>query len=110
MLKSAHDCAEGGLAVALAECGFKRDKSVLGCEINMPFKYPAHIECFGESHGRIIVTTDVSNAERLVAICKQRNQKFIKLGVVKGNNLILNDKIKVNLKELRELYDGALQM
>jgi phosphoribosylformylglycinamidine synthase II len=54
-LNSAHDCAEGGLAVALADCCLGRNH---GAEIRLPVTDSARWDevLFGEAHGRIIVS------------------------------------------------------
>jgi phosphoribosylformylglycinamidine synthase len=54
-LSSAHDCAEGGLAVALAECCISGGK---GARINIPFGETERFDTllFGESASRILVS------------------------------------------------------
>ncbi len=38
LVKSAHDCADGGLAVALAECTFRGNDDPIGCEVDLENK------------------------------------------------------------------------
>ena len=73
LIRSAHDCAEGGVAVTLAECCFD---SGLGATIDVPkIEAPAGpmaavSTLFGESASRVIVSVDPSRAaelERLAA-------------------------------------------
>ena len=39
LLRSAHDCSDGGLAVTLAECAF--DSGGIGCDLTLPAARPA---------------------------------------------------------------------
>ena len=67
---SAHDCAEGGLAVALAECCF--DTGGGGAEVDVP---PAGVDhgliaeatLFGESASRVVVSVEERRADELLA-------------------------------------------
>ena len=92
LLKSAHDCSDGGLSIALVESCFKRESSinkdtpaVLGCEVNIPLKYREDFELFGESHSRIIVSITPKDVDKFEEICNKHSQNMIKLGVVQGN-------------------------
>lgn len=54
LICSAHDCSDGGLAVALAECCFNTGT---GCSVSIPStEIGAAAECFSESHSRFVVT------------------------------------------------------
>jgi phosphoribosylformylglycinamidine synthase len=66
LIRSAHDCSDGGIAVALAECCF--DTNGIGAEVSIPAVHAAgdpHINLaaalFGESASRVLVSlaTDV---------------------------------------------------
>ncbi len=66
---SAHDCAEGGLAVALAECCF--DTGGQGADIDVP-AVAAHAlatesALFGESASRVIVSVEPAALDTLLA-------------------------------------------
>src|SRR5205814_8398259 len=52
LIRSAHDCAEGGLAVALAECCIAGG---LGAEVRLP--EPNAETLFGEAPSRVILST-----------------------------------------------------
>ncbi|MGQ0764871.1 MAG: phosphoribosylformylglycinamidine synthase subunit PurL [Gemmatimonadota bacterium] len=59
LLRSAHDCSEGGLAVALAECAMMNEGSSFGVDVDLSAWN--HIEeralLFGEAQGRAVVST-----------------------------------------------------
>jgi len=93
LVKSAHDCSEGGLAVALAESciGGK-----LGATVELPSgpaldKYPAHAAraalLFGESQSRIILGIAPENADRVLAALAAAKIPHSRLGTVGGDKL-----------------------
>src|SRR5439155_2100622 len=54
LLASAHDCSDGGLAVALAESALSGG---IGCTVTVPDgELPAHVALFSESASRAVVT------------------------------------------------------
>jgi phosphoribosylformylglycinamidine synthase II len=97
LLKSAHDCSEGGLGVALAECCFNPEQ-VFGVEIDLKAaETPAATVLFNESQSRIIISVDANNAERTMSILREDGVPFQQLGKVGGNDL----RIRVNDETFR---------
>ena len=82
-----HDAAEGGLAVALAECALF---SGIGAEIELPPDAPRR---FGEGGGQAIVACDEEFAQGLRGVPLRR------LGVVGGDSIC-----GVPLNELRKAW------
>jgi phosphoribosylformylglycinamidine synthase len=61
LLRSAHDCADGGLAVALAECCFSSlNREGLGAAIDLTGDYDLATRLFSETPSRIIISFDES--------------------------------------------------
>ena len=59
LLRSAHDCADGGLAVALAECCFSSlNRAAMGADIDVTGEYDLTTRLFSESPSRIIISFD----------------------------------------------------
>jgi phosphoribosylformylglycinamidine synthase II len=58
-IRSAHDCSEGGLAVALAECCIADRDETIGAQIELTrwSSLPLRALLFGEAQARIIVST-----------------------------------------------------
>ena len=52
LLASAHDCGDGGLAVALAECAIGQGH---GFAVSLPTDLPSHVTLFSESASRAVV-------------------------------------------------------
>jgi phosphoribosylformylglycinamidine synthase II len=70
-LRSAHDCSDGGLAVALAECCFSSlNRRGVGAEIDLTGEYDLATRLFSETSSRIVVSFDQSalgDIEEIVA-------------------------------------------
>ena len=59
-VRTAHDCSDGGLAVALAECCLVNRDAQLGADIDFTGRFKglsARALLFGEAQGRIVVST-----------------------------------------------------
>jgi phosphoribosylformylglycinamidine synthase len=75
LLESAHDCAEGGVAVTLAECCF--DSGGIGADVSLPRASGAGLDdredtivaatLFGETASRVIVSVAEENADEFFA-------------------------------------------
>ena len=63
-VRSAHDCAEGGLAVALAECCIAERGRAMGASVDLGAwgQLPTRALLFGEAQGRIVVSTSAAEA------------------------------------------------
>jgi phosphoribosylformylglycinamidine synthase len=61
---SAHDCSEGGLAVALAECCVGQQDAPMGAQVDLSAwtGLPLRALLFGEAQGRVVVSTPDSAA------------------------------------------------
>jgi phosphoribosylformylglycinamidine synthase len=96
LLQSAHDCSDGGLAIALAEsCFSSLGRTAFGARIEIESSLPVATSLFGESPSRIIVSVDNSNLLSLQQIAERNNSPYTILGRVGGTALT----IKVNKEE-----------
>jgi len=116
LVKSAHDCSEGGLAVALAECCFNPG-GLLGADVNLENcggsragcagDTPASTEAalFNESQSRIVISIAPTNLRRAMSFLRKRSVPFEQLGKVGGDEL----RVRVNDEMFRwlvaDLYD-----
>jgi phosphoribosylformylglycinamidine synthase subunit PurL len=66
LLRSAHDTAEGGLAICLAECAMAGD-AVFGIDVELADELPAAALLFGEAQGRIVVSCAPADVDAVVA-------------------------------------------
>ena len=110
LAKSAHDCSDGGLGVALAECCFKHNNHNIGAEINIDFKFRPDFELFGESHSRIIMTASPENIDEVKSICDKHNFNFEIIGTVGSESLRINDIVNVRIDELRNSWENTIKL
>jgi phosphoribosylformylglycinamidine synthase len=89
-LHNAHDIAEGGLAVALAEC-------CLAGGVGASVELPEDFELFAEAPGRAFIVSgprELLNGHRLI-------------GSVGGQELEISGRLKLPITELRRVRDGG---
>ena len=88
LLQSAHDCSDGGLAVALTECCFSSlGREAIGANVDLTSELAPTSILFGESPSRIVVSVDAANLAELERIAAQNNAPFAVLGTVGGEGL-----------------------
>jgi phosphoribosylformylglycinamidine synthase len=91
LIDSAHDCAEGGLAIALAECCFDADG--LGVTVNtaavgdVPAALAVNATLFGESASRVVVSTDDARMAALAATASAMKVPVTVLGDTGGDRI-----------------------
>jgi len=105
LVKSAHDCSEGGLAVALAECCFHPEK-LFGAEINLKADdTPAATVLFSESQSRIVISVTPINLERTISILRESAVPFEQLGQVSTRELCIRLDKETFRWPITDLYD-----
>jgi phosphoribosylformylglycinamidine synthase II len=88
LLQSAHDCADGGIAVTLAECCFSSlNRSEIGADVELTGSLPATSLLFSESPSRIVISFTESARNEIEEIARRENCPFTILGQVRGNRL-----------------------
>ena len=104
--ESAHDCSDGGLAVALAESciagnvGFRADFPVSG-------RWDAAL--FGERQSRIIVSLPPDREHDLRRICAAEGAPWLPVGRTGGDGLALPHAADVLVSDLAETWNTALE-
>ena len=95
LIRSAHDCAEGGLAVTLAECCFDTGHGV-DAAVPAVTGVPAFAEIaalFGESASRVVVSVAAERADELLALAAKEKVPAAVIGRVGG------DRIRLTIEE-----------
>jgi phosphoribosylformylglycinamidine synthase len=88
LLTSAHDCSDGGLAVALAEsCFSSLGKDAIGAEVELKDTLHPTALLFSESPSRVIITFDPAATESIRQISESNNAPLAILGKVGGTAL-----------------------
>ena len=100
IVSSAHDCSEGGLAVALAESCFNRE-CLFGAKIDLHLIYRPDFELFGEQHSRIILSINKKNLPQLMKIAHKEDVNIIEIGKVTFDKKFrINNFIDIDVENL----------
>jgi len=120
LVRSAHDCSEGGLAVALAECCFNPDR-LFGAEINFenrgcagetPASTDAATLLFNEAQSRVIISCEPKNTERVLSELKSKNIPHAQIGSVITDSLrvtVNDENLSWRVAELHDLWWNSIR-
>ena len=105
IVRTAHDVAEGGLAVALAEATIGAG---MGATLNVPL---APRDLFSESQARAIVAILPGQLERFLEAAERHGVPALEVGESGGDRLVIEAdgaRIDVEVARLREIWTNAL--
>ena len=113
LLNSAHDCSDGGLAVALVEsCFSSLGREAIGARIDLEVTLSPTSLLFSESPSRIIVSFDSSAAELIEEIAKRHNAPLKVIGRVGGESLVVavdgHEVVNADITDLESTWRSAL--
>ncbi len=106
LLRSAHDCSHGGLAVTLTESCFQNGLGFTADLLDLPGRMDAAL--FGEAASRVVVSFDPGAVYTVEALLAQHDVPFVRLGSVGGDRVRLGP-IDLALADLRAAYDNGLE-
>jgi phosphoribosylformylglycinamidine synthase len=110
LAKSCHDCSEGGLAVALAECCISNPQNELGCTVTLGKSGKRKDALlFGESQSRIIVSVAPKQAQKFLALAKKNKAPAAVIGTVGDNRLVIDGFIDLPLRQVHSAWSGAIE-
>ena len=119
LVRSAHDCSDGGLVVALAESCISAPSGRLGAVVQLPLgRLRRDALFFGESQSRVILSVKPDEAERVLQTAREMGVAASKIGTVGGDRCVvtLDDvpsgpgaKIDVDLDSLFDRWAHALE-
>ena len=115
IIRSAHDCAEGGLAITVAECCFD---SGMGAVVDVNAvaagveEFEAVATLFSESASRAVVSVSAERVGELLALAAKAKVPATRLGLVGGSTIrIAVDGVAVietPLHEAEQTWAGAI--
>ncbi len=106
LIRSAHDVAEGGLAVTLAECCFNPD-GVLGAEIDGMAQWDEAEVFFGEGASAVVLSAAANEVEKLRELFD--GIEFSVIGRVTSEpRLRVAKAIDEDVRELRQIHEQAI--
>src|SRR5438477_51917 len=123
-VKNAHDCSEGGLAVALAECCFNPD-GLLGAQVNLcshgsvsraddaSHRDAATVDIlYNEAQSRIIISVAEGDLEKVLSELSAKAVPHTHIGSVSAENLniVVNDDALIwPIAELHDLWFNSIR-
>ena len=104
---AAHDCSDGGLAVALAEMCMAGGKGLDASSVQLGTRPDAGL--FGEAQSRIVVALGPKRREALAGIANALDVPFQYLGSVTAEQRLRLGPIDVSIEAMRDEYEGSLE-
>ncbi len=107
-LRSAHDCADGGMLVALAECCLLGGMGVR-CPTLRP-EAPLRLDAafFGETPGRFIVSVGSRAMPELQTLARRHHVEISLLGMAGGDTVEFEGQFRLSLEQMRQAWEGGL--
>jgi phosphoribosylformylglycinamidine synthase len=114
LLRSAHDCSDGGLAVALAECCFSSlNREAFGADIDITGDYDLATRLFSETPSRIIISFDQALLGDIEEIVAAAGCSMTLLGNVGSDRLRIEsdgeEVIQLDVAEMENAWRSALK-
>jgi phosphoribosylformylglycinamidine synthase len=123
VLRSAHDCSDGGLAITLAECAF--DTGGIGCQFDAPQLSGGGAESmtttearlaatlFGESASRVVVSVRPADCAALVQMAEEAGVPAQLIGKTGGSRLLIRADgavaIDVAVADAEQIWSTAIE-
>ncbi len=116
VIRSAHDCAEGGLAVTLAECSFDTG---IGSEVGVPASvgtapsgFADIATLFGESASRVIVSVSPEQVSTLLTMAAEAGVPATVIGRTGGDRVKISvdgrTVLDESLRDAEEIWSSAI--
>ncbi len=107
LLRSAHDLSEGGLIISLLEAGYP---GTMGFKVNAtPSGMRNDAFWLGEAQGRILVTVAPEAKDAFMQMAAEKSIPLLELGVVGGDEVIVNGKNWGKIADWKKDYDTSLE-
>ncbi len=113
LVKSAHDCSDGGLAVALAESCISRQIArdtprLIGAQVDLSAYGDVRLDAllFGETQGRVVVSVASGDALKVLERARIMEVSAARLGVVGGTDLSIKTAAAEFKWPVAELHAG----
>ncbi len=105
LIHCAHDVADGGLLVALAEMAMA---GKTGCDIHYQPETASHGFWFGEDQGRYVIGATKEKSNKIIELAKEANIECLSLGVSAGQDLTFANGVSISITDLRKTNENWL--
>ena len=106
LISAAHDCADGGLFITLAEMGMPNG---LGFDIVSDSEIREDAYLFGESQGRVVVTVDNTTEDEFLDYIIECGVPFTLIGHTTKGKMVVDDTHFGFINEAKQHFDNALE-
>lgn len=106
LLSSAHDCSDGGLAVAISESCIA---GKMGATIYEPISGRWDALLFGEDQSRILVSVNPFNLPILEEICREYGATWVLIGKTGGTSMIIQEFIEIPVDDLCSAWSQGIK-
>ena len=113
LVKGAHDCSDGGLAVCLAEACFsqliaRETPRFIGAHVDLSAIKDVRLDAllFGETQSRVVITCAPREAYKVVERAKLMGVSALQIGIVGGQDLVLKTPAGEFRGPVAGLHDG----
>ena len=105
LIAACHDCADGGLLVAVAEMCLPK---LIGAQLRFPKDMPAHVFGFAEDQARYVVALHPQHKDDMLVRLNQTGIAFADLGQTIPDLLLVEDIMRAPLITLKERHETWL--
>ncbi|MDH3426852.1 MAG: phosphoribosylformylglycinamidine synthase subunit PurL [Gemmatimonadota bacterium] len=113
LFRSAHDCSDGGMAIALAEAAIGADGGARSIAVELESRCSPAAALFGESQNRVLLSADPARVDAIGDLCVAHGLTWQRIGTVGpvGGNWrcsIGERTIDLPVDDLRRVFERAL--
>jgi phosphoribosylformylglycinamidine synthase subunit PurL len=108
LLQSAHDVADGGVAIALAESCIGDRSAQLGCDVEFPFQLRSDLMLFSESQGVVVMSATPEQVERITILASEHDIPLKDIGEVTESGFRIGSLVELPLEQLDDIYHNTL--
>jgi phosphoribosylformylglycinamidine synthase II len=105
LLSCAHDCSDGGVAVALVEAAIGAGH---GFAVTLTSDLPDHVTLFSESASRAIVSVAPEHEEAFAALATEHEVPSVRVGETGGPRVVFDGMFETTVERLRAVYEDAI--
>lgn len=109
LLQSAHDVADGGVAITLAESCIGDRAAQLGCTVELPQQLRTDLLLFSESQGVVVMSAAPDRVQRITSLAHEHDIPLQDIGEVTGHGFRIGSFIELPLEQLDDIYHNSLK-
>jgi phosphoribosylformylglycinamidine synthase subunit PurL len=112
ILQSAHDCSDGGFAVALTEScvtGLTHEQKIHGAKTVLPPGARLDGRLFGEAQSRVVISCKPGFGSQVEALAEKFGVPCEKIGQVGGEGLVIGNEVNVSVTRAADLFFTCIE-